>query len=331
LKGSVQRVKRTFVAVVLAVVFVLALAAPALAQAIFHTATYEMEGVIDFRKQAGHFCNTGAEVKQVIAGSGKMDKVQTITQVQGKITMADDNNWVAGATPLTVTTVWKLCTPPKYTYNDPDDPFAANSDGTNGDDIPVDLPSLYPPALGVLAAVLPGTGNNMPASWNQSLGLWQQGYNVRQLAAIFGWDAVSEQYWAVQVQADPGFSGNLHQNGEAAYGAFWGNGSIAAFDAGWTAYPFNHDHRFRWEENKAATYVVPSVGAKYVGDYFNMEQMARTSQGTLKRHIDISSPWSHGYLYEDMSVVGKSQITEAVKMVNLPAGADVPKDWWKLF
>ena len=310
--------KRTFVAVALAVVFVLALAAPAMAQAIFHTATYEMDGVIDFKKQAGHWCNTGAEIKQVIAGSGVMDKVQTITQVKGKITMDDTNDWVAGATPLTVTTVWKLCTPPKYTYND--------SDETYGYDVPVGIESIYN---------WDKASFDMPAQWNGGDGNpiagSMAGYTHAMLADMNGWDAVSDQYWAVQVQADPGFSGNIHQKGEAAYGAFWTDGlGPFAQDDGWNEGGWSQKGAWRWSFDRDG-YIVPQVGANYVGDYFNMEQMARTSQGTLKRHIDISSPWSHGYLYEDMSVVGKSQITEAFKLGNLPAGKDVPKDWWLLF
>jgi len=309
-------VKRTLVAVALAVVFVLALAAPAFAQAIFHTATYEMEGVIDFKKQAGHYCNTGAEVKQVIAGSGKMDKVQTITQVKGKVTMSDTNDWVAGATPLTVTTVWKLCTPPKYTYYEQ----------TYGYDVPVGIAHIYSPTQSTW---------DMPASWTGGDGTplagAMAGYTHEMLAGIHGWDAVSEQYWAVQVQADPGFSGNLHQKGEAAYGGFYTNGAPFEYAAHWRDGVTNNDNTWRWEYNKDGNLIAPSVGKNYVGDYFTMEQMARTSQGTLKRYIDISSPWSHGYLHEDMSVVGKSKISEAFKLGNLPAGADVPKDWWKLF
>jgi hypothetical protein len=44
------------------------------------------------------------------------------------------------------------------------------------------------------------------------------GVNVDEDLAIF--DAVSKQIWAVQVSADPGFSGNLHQQFEAAYGPY---------------------------------------------------------------------------------------------------------------
>lgn len=321
LKGSVQRVKRTL-AVLLAVVFVLAIATPAFAM--FHTATYEMEGVINFKKQAGHYCNTGAEFKQTIAGSGKMDKVQTVTMVKGKITMADTNDWVAGATPLTVTSVWKLCTPPKYTYNtDVMINGGALYDAGNHD-VPVAASSIF----GLYS---------MPAEWHQGknspfypgLGGTLVGVTHDMMAEAFGWDAVSEQYWAVQVQADPGFSGNLHQKGEAAYGKYWGiaDNDYEPWnsDDGWA----NNKDKWRWELNDGV--FSREVGADYVGDYFNMEQMARTSQGTLKRYIDISSPWTGAYLHEDMSVVGKSMITEAFRMPNVPAGADIVGDWWRLF
>jgi len=307
-------VKRTLVAVTLAVVFVLVLAAPAFAM--FHSATYEMNGVINFKKQAGHYCNTGAEFKQTIVGSGTMSKAQTVLMTPGKINMDDTNDWVAGATPLTVTSVWKLCTPPKYTWRTE----LLLEGGIIGPyDIPVSVLSIY-------------GQYNMPAYahffGNDHLlrnGVW--GVTHEMLAERFGWDAVSEQFWAVQVQADPGFSGNLHQKGEAAYGKYWGSNVQNPFDSddGWA----NNKDRWRWEWNEGV--LERGIGADYVGDYFNMDQMARTSQGTVKRYIDISSPWSGAYLMEDMSVVGKSEIKEAFKMPNVPAGKDVPKDWWRLF
>ena len=78
--------KRT-IALVLAVALVLAFAAPVLAQSLFHSATYEMDGTIALKKQMGHLCNTGASIKQTIAGNGVMDKVQTVSQVKGIIYM----------------------------------------------------------------------------------------------------------------------------------------------------------------------------------------------------------------------------------------------------
>lgn len=300
--------KRTLVAVALVVVFVMALAAPAFAQAITHTATYEMDGAINFKKQMGHLCNTGAEVKQTIMGAGQMDKVQTVSMVSGKITMDDANDYVAGATPLTVTTVWELCTPPKYIYEDD------NYDGV------VHPAYLYP---------MGGAGRTTPRVWAGfpggvlADGVWS-GYDVAEVVDFLEFEAVSNQIWAVQVQADPGYSGNVHQSGVAAYGRFDG-----------TDY-FNDDDgttddvdsaSWGWEDDDWGVV----VGADYVGDYFTMNQHARTSMGTLKRYIDISSPWSHGYLMEDMSVTGKSDITEAFAMHNLPAGIDVPGLWWDLF
>jgi len=296
-------VKRTLVAVALALIFMLALAAPALAM--FHSATVTMDGTIDFKSQAGHKCNTGAEFKQVIAGSGTLDKAMTVLMKPGIITVNDRNDWVAGATPLTVTSVWELCTPPKYTY-----------DGTDeaGQEItaPVSVESIY----GV---------DSIPASFTATL----SGVTPEMLADRYGWEALTGQIWAVQVQANPGFSGYLSQKGEAAYGPFW-TGDHAA-EASWNRVHVpnrvlvNESDTWRWEGGDAVS------GADYVGDYFTMEQHARTSQGTLRRYIDLSSPWTHAYVHEDMSVVGKSDIKDAIEMNNLPAGADVPKDWWRLF
>ena len=293
LKGSVLSVKRTLVAVALAVVLVMALAAPAFAQ-INHSATYEMDGVIDLKKQAGHACNTGAAVKQTIVGSGVMDKVQTVSMKKGLISMDDDNNWVAGATALTVTTVWELCAPPKYTYDD-----GEVSDAVVG--------------LGAMYANL-----DEPFTWGTGDVL--DGTTVAMIADENNWDAVSDQIWAVQVAADPGFSGNLKQSGEAAYGPYEA-GDAYNTDDEWDL----KDASWGWDGVKAA------VGPDYVGNYFTMDQHARTSQGTLKRYISVSSPFNHGYLMEDMSVTGKSDITETFAMANLPKGSDIVGLWWDLF
>ncbi len=306
--------KRTFVAVALAVVFVLALAAPAFAS-MTHTATYEMDGVINFKKQAGHACNTGGVLKQTIAGSGKMDKVMDIAMVPGKLTVDDQNDWVAGATPLTVTSVWELCTPPKYTY-----------DGRDAMGRIVTAPVSYLSGL-----YFPGL-YDMPASYgfDGKGGMVLDGYTVSRIAKDLKWEALTGQIWAVQVQADPGFSGNLHQKGEAAYGPFWANKGIQAHDALWSAGSTNYSDTWRWETDKDGILGV-GIGKDFVGDYFNMQQMARTSKGTLKRYIDVSSPWSHAYLMQDMTIVGKSEVTEYFTMPNIAAGKDLPKDWWRLF
>ena len=282
---------KNFAAIALAVVFVMALAVPAFAQ-MTHSVTYEMDGEIDFQKQAGHACNTGAVHKQTIAGSGDMTKVQSIAMVPGKLTMEDANDYVAGETSLTVTSVIELCAPPKYTYGDATvSPMAMYGDA--------DQPYTYYGA-------------------DEAAPYWGSGQYTDD-AQYDNWTALTGQIWAAQVQADPGFSGSLHQDFEAAYGPY---GSDPAYvDDEWNLL----DSQWGWDGNDAV------VGSEYVGNYFDIDQTARTSMGTVQRYIDVSSPWSHGYLREDMSVVGKSLIDESFGMNNLPAGAETETDWWVLF
>ncbi len=347
--------KRTLVAVALVIVFVMALAAPAFAQMITHSATYQMDGVINFKKQMGHLCNTGAEIKQTIMGSGQMDKVQTVSMVAGKITMKDTNDGVAGATPLTVTTVWELCAPAKnewssadYVYSDETGLwYTADSDegvvdavtgyelgweGYGLKDLLMDYAVLTGDAvllgnvrnaltLPALRAIAQGLGRDFTTIYPA----WDAAYRTLSL------EPLTDQIWAVQVQADPGYSLNVHQDGAAAHGPYGGI-VVGEYDdwvelTDWTTKGTAKDS----DEWKWFTLDGAKVGPDYVGNYFTMNQHARTSMGTLKRYIDISSPFSHGYLMEDMSVVGKSDVKEAFGMGNLPAGADVPGDWWSLF
>jgi hypothetical protein len=55
---------------------------------------------------------------------------------------------------------------------------------------------------------------------------------------------------------------------------------------------------------------------------FVLDQNMANSQGTVNRYIDISSPFSGAYLYENLTVVGRSEITDSFTMDNLPPGVD---------
>ena len=289
--------KRSIVAIMLAVVFVMALAAPAFAQTMNHSATYEMDGTIDFRKQAGHKCNTGAEYKQTIVGDGEMAKEQSVAMSRGLLTVEDANDYVAGETGLTVTSVIELCAPPKYTYEDDDGNEAVvHPAAMYGDE---DQPYIFGPD-----------------------GFQDANYDMADTYS--DWNAVSDQIWAVQVAADPGFSGNLHQDFTAAYGPYDSSGYM--WD-GEEDFDNPADERWAWANDDWDIV----VDDDYVGNYFDIEQHARTSMGEVKRFIDISSPFSHAYLMEDMSVVGKSDIEEAFNMTNIGPGADMPGLWWDLF
>ena len=53
-----------------------------------------------------------------------------------------------------------------------------------------------------------------------------------------------------------------------------------------------------------------------------MQQSSSTSQGTVQRYIDISSPHSGSFVYENSKVVGTATVTESFSMDNLPPGSD---------
>ena len=310
--------KKTIVAVALAVVFVMALAVPAFAQGMTHTATYEMDGTIDFMKQAGHLCNTGGEFKQTIYGEGEMSKVQSLSMSRYILTMEDTNDFIAGDAGLVVTSVLELCAPPKYegtitdwVYGDDAGWRVLSTDtfvptafeveaGWTNDRTPRDvLLEHYAGDPAEQAGVLAMTEAEVLAALGEDL----------DYISTVTFSPVSSQIWAAQVEADPGYSGNLHQDFTAAYGP--------------------------WEETADGWWVTDAgtvaVGDDYVGNFFEIEQMARTSMGTVQRFIDISSPWSHAYLMEDMSVVGKSEISEAFGMTNIGPGDEVVGLWYDLF
>ena len=57
-----------------------------------------------------------------------------------------------------------------------------------------------------------------------------------------------------------------------------------------------------------------------------IQQSSSTSQGTVQRYIDISSPHSGAYVYENSKVVGTATVTESFSMDNLPPGSDSGSD-----
>ena len=401
-------------AVTVAVVFVLAFAAPVFAQSMDHNATYKMDGSIDLEKQVGHLCNTGAEMKQTIHGEGEMDKVMDTSQVQGVLTVSDEQDWVTAEDAvrnLTVTSVIELCAPPKTEFDATDYAYSTDVEGTPIDQWVwlVDWPAsawdgeeltteeaiatwdqetvdeavadgrlvlvdsghpekqgvgwgtfqsvdgeVVPPALGYqlgwedayeMDGTSYGSSDEMLAAYlDMSVAEMRATYNAAERAGLleelgahegythYELDELTDQIWAVQVEADPGFSGNLHQDFEAAYGPYEGtlvDGPAPDFMGDEEDHEIHADaFGFRVDDDD---YQVVVTGDDYVGNYFNIDQMARTSQGTVRRFIDVSSPWSHAYLYEDMEVVGMAEIEETFAMDNLEPGEEAVPEWWDLF
>ncbi len=116
------------------------------------------------------------------------------------------------------------------------------------------------------------------------------------LGNVDDYKPLTGQIWANYVSADLGQIVSVSTSGEATYGL-----------------PANTDDE------------------DYVGDYFNIEQQSYVSSGETKRQIDISSPVSHAYLSESVSVIGMAKITDSFSMENLPEGSAVATSWWDLF
>ncbi len=55
---------------------------------------------------------------------------------------------------------------------------------------------------------------------------------------------------------------------------------------------------------------------------FLVGQVSGNQSGTIKRHINISSPWSGGYIYEDFHAVGKVEVRETFRMGKIGPGAE---------
>lgn len=298
--------KRTLVAVVLAIVFVLALAMPAFAQVLFvpfasmnHNAAYEWDGnAREFDRWA--YTEAGAYSHQ-ISGEGKMTKNTMIAMVPFKMTVEDNNQFVTSPTAVVnmrVSSKVDLTTPGLWVY---EGAFVLPTAmyGNFG------MPRQYVGG-GVFAGGTIAQNDPTSIAWVQ----FGQG------------QAAHAQRWAVQVEPDPGYSGRLDQDFEAAHGPYIGTGtypdSLTFFRGRNNPAPAVTNIGWDWALGANSRHYESYGG--YVGNYFTMDQYARTSMGDLRRYIDIGSPWSQTYLYEDFRVVGAVEVREDFEMMNIPAG-----------
>lgn len=370
-----------------------------------HSAGYQLEGMIDFRKQAGHYCNTGAEMLQTIKGDGLISKEMTVLMVGGKINLDDSNDFVAAADSmqgLEVTSVIRLCAPPKSIFTEKGAFYSSlvaffnqlfynyNIPGVDQDDeqnariiakLLQEFPQYQegqavPPLWHYLDQLPPGSFDQAMLDLMAILGLSflgnfggaelqteleellkdyfdldsVQGDEALQLilsriSSLQEIDPLTDQIWAVSVAADPGHTGSLNQQFSAASGP-WGGvysplGDLLSGNSSdvpqeeidqLNIYFFGdgQDDTFWFDFTEYPDYTVER-GPDFVGSYFTIDQYAYTDQGTMKRYIDISSSWNHGYLSEDMTVTGQSSVEETFSMLNLEAGVDMPANWWVLF
>jgi len=134
---------------------------------------------------------------------------------------------------------------------------------------------------------------------------------------------LTDQIWAVQIEVEPGESGSLNQEFEAAHGPYDGDVKERSDEeVQEDSFGFVYD-------NDDILKVIK--GENYVGNYFHIEQEAGTTGGTTRRYIDISSPWTGAYHYEDMTIEGKARIQESFQMDNLAPGTEAETLWQALF
>jgi hypothetical protein len=308
------------------VTILLSVVAPVFAQNSYlhHSALYSAEGSIDLKKQAGHRCNSGAEMKQLVTGDGYLSKSSDIYLISGLLDV-DDNNEIKTAESalenLTVTSAILLCAPPKLVFKDESSLDITTSGMFNDASDEIDIYYHY------------AKGSPVPPHLSYLFPNW---YGDNTLEDNI--ERISEQIWAASIAADPGFEAVLTQKFTAAYGPFYGGLVHEAYDD--MIYPVvlldfsplkgvpSESDLDKWWLLYKDRGLMPVLGKRYVGNYFTIEQFLGNSQGVSKRYIDISSPWNHGYLFEDMDVAGKAEVRETFEMLNLPAGNDLEVDWW---
>lgn len=279
--------KRIIIIIFIVAFFIFSFAMPALSSNMRHDTTYFLEGDIDIKKQSGHFCNTGAEMKQVVSGEGSLRKFSNIYMQNNFLQVLDNNDWftdIDAEQNLNVTTTIQLCAPGKFLYRE---------DGTT---VPEELlyPMLDTDVVGVFRVIEP----------------------------------ISAQLWATSVTAAPGHSGSLHTGFDAAYGPY--AGALYDFRTGTSYYrPAGPDEwQFQTPEGEE-TYA--AWGSAYAGNYFSVQQYAKTTYGITRRLIDIRSPFSHAYVSERSLVVGGAEVSEAFSMRNLVPETGAAADWWSNF
>jgi len=288
--------------------------------------SYFAEGSIDLKKQVGHNCNTGAEIKQLVTGEGYLSKTADIYMINGLLTV-DDKNEIKTAESaienLAVTSTIKLCSPPKRIFKEEASLYISYIKDLLGN-MEDEINLAYDFAA----------GEPVPPHLSYLLPYWfgdkYEGTDI---------EIISKQIWAASIIADPGYEAVLNQDLTAAFGPYYGGLVYEGYDESFptsgtgnfyiTGFPSEQDMDSWWLLYRDRG-LLPVLGNRYVGDYFTIEQLLNNRQGVSKCYIDISSPWSHGYLSEDMTVVGKAEVKEAYEMLNLPAGSEITADWWSI-
>ncbi len=298
----------------LAILLIVALAAPVIAQTstlptpllqtdrrFDHTIIYKIGGLISIDRQLGHACTTGAVKNQRVSGYGDMTKSETVRMANNIITVDETTDWSVAANAiggLTVTTTIQLCSRPMS---------AAAENYDISPDVNIergDIINVYHP------------------------------YVVSKNIDVYG---LTRQLWATSVQTNPGEEGSYHSDFLAAYGPGPYEEKYGAINP--DGILFKYHKKYLWEYDESVRYLDRDHKSKgydrgpyYVGNFFEIEQFAYTSGGSMRRLISMSSPFENAFFEEDMSVVGMASVRESFEMRNLIGGPKaVTLAWYDLF
>ena len=137
--------------------------------------------------------------------------------------------------------------------------------------------------------------------------------------------------WATSISPEPGYWGALHTGFDAAYGPYAGAVWIGLPDIDYLYLPASIDQWRFFVDADDDDRIKVEWGPNYIGNYFTVQQYARVEYGVARRLIDMSSPWSHGYLVEGYTVAGSAEISEVFSIRNHVPALLEPTNWWALF
>jgi hypothetical protein len=150
-------------------------------------------------------------------------------------------------------------------------------------------------------------------------------YHPLVVAGLIAVNPLTSQTLKTEIESNRGETGSYDLDIRAAYGPGPYHEGI---DENLNPF-YGKDFRWWFSDNKEGGI---DRGDYYVGNYVEIDQYAFTSDGEMKRFLDMSSPFSTGIITEEMAVTGMSEVKEAFYMDNLEPGPKAIRlTWWELF
>lgn len=290
-------------ALLITVLIVAVLAAPVIAQTgnptldregerFSHTIQFKVGGKITIDRKLGQACTSGAVKTQAVRGYGEMERTESVRIAPHIINIDEVTDW--------------------STAEDAVQNLAVSTT--------IDL-----------CARAMSTANQV----------YDEGdYNIQENDVIHTYhplvvdgtisaDRKTDQIWATFVSANPGEEGSHHSDFIAAYGPGPYEEMYGEMDELGEVTFYDDDYRW-WFDSSEDDGI--DRGDYYVGNYFEIDQYAYTSDGELSRYISMSSPFSGALLEEELEVTGMAEVRESFEMDNLEGGPKaITLAWYDLF